>query len=69
MQVEDSRAKEERVPGIQVRVPCIKAGSADHFYDMLYGNSFEVITDNNSLTFVQPTAKTLILLAIGSLLH
>ena len=35
----------------------LKWAVTDRFYDLLYGNKFEVITDNNPLTYVLSSAK------------
>ena len=36
---------------------CLKWAITDQFYEYLYGNTFDVYTDNNPLTYVLTTAK------------
>ena len=36
---------------------CLKWAITDHFHEYLYGNTFDVYTDNNPLTYVLSTAK------------
>ena len=36
---------------------CMKWAITDQFHKYLYGNTFDIYTDNNPLTYVLPTAK------------
>ena len=36
---------------------CLKWTITEHFHEYLYGNTFDVYTDNNPLTYVLMTAK------------
>ena len=48
---------EKKYPAHKLEFLALKWAITDRFNDMLYGNSFEVITDNNPLTYVLTTAK------------
>ena len=37
---------------------CLKWAITDQFHEYLYGNTFDVYTDNNPLTYVLSTAKS-----------
>ena len=48
---------EKHHPAHKLEFLCLKWAVTDKFHDYLYGNRFEVITDNNPLTYVLTTAK------------
>ena len=48
---------EARYPAHKLEFLALKWALKDQFYEYLYGNSFEVYTDNNPLTYVLTTAK------------
>ena len=48
---------EARYPAHKLEFLALKWALTDQFYEYLYGNSFEVYTDNNPLTYVLTTAK------------
>ena len=48
---------EKHYPAHKLEFLCLKWAVTDKFHDYLYGNRFEVITDNNPLTYVLTTAK------------
>ena len=48
---------EARYPAHKLEFLALKCTLTDQFYEYLYGNSFEVYTDNNSLTYVLTTAN------------
>jgi transposase InsO family protein len=51
------KVSERNYPAHKLEFLALKWAVTDRFYDMLYGNQFEVITDNNPLTYVLGTAK------------
>ena len=48
---------EARYPAHKLEFLALKWALTDQFYEYLYGNSFDVYTDNNPLTYVLTTAK------------
>ena len=48
---------ERNYPAHKLEFLALKWAICDKFHDHLYGNKFEVITDNNPLTYVLTTAK------------
>ena len=51
------RASERNYPAHKLEFLCLKWSVCDKFHDYLYGNEFQVRTDNNPLTYVLSTAK------------
>ena len=51
------RASERNYPAHKLEFLCLKWALCDKFHDYLYGNTFEVRTDNNPLTYVTKSAK------------
>lgn len=51
------RSGERNYPAHKLELLCLKLALCDKFHDYLYGNTFEVFTDNNPLTYVTTTAK------------
>ena len=51
------RPSERNYPAHKLEFLCLKWALCDKFHDYLYGNTFEVRTDNNPLTYVTTTAK------------
>ena len=51
------RASERNYPAHKLEFLCLKWAVTDKFHDYLYGNQFEVCTDNNPLTYVLTSAK------------
>ena len=51
------RASERNYPVHKLEFLCLKWSVCDKFHDYLYGNEFQVRTDNNPLTYVLSTAK------------
>lgn len=51
------RPSERNYPAHKLEFLCLKWALTDKFHDYLYGNTFEVRTDNNPLTYVTTTAK------------
>ncbi len=51
------RPSERNYPAHKLEFLCLKWALADKLKDYLYGNTFEVRTDNNPLTYVTHTAK------------
>ena len=51
------RPSERNYPAHKLEFLCLKWALCDKFHDYLYGNFFEVRTDNNPLTYVTTTAK------------
>ncbi|MCG7876441.1 MAG: pol polyprotein, partial [Candidatus Thiodiazotropha endolucinida] len=51
------RNSEKHYPAHKLEFLCLKWSVTDKFHDYLYGNQFEVITDNNPLTYVLTSAK------------
>ncbi len=51
------RPAERNYPAHKLEFLCLKWALTDKFKDYLYGNTFEVRTDNNPLTYVTKTAK------------
>ena len=48
---------EARCPAHKLEFLALKWALTDQFYEYLYGNSFDVYTDNNPLTYVLTSAK------------
>ena len=48
---------ETKYPICKLEFLCLKWAITEQFYECLYGNTFEVYTDNNHLTYVLKTAK------------
>ena len=48
---------ETKYPIHKLEFLCIKWAITEQFHDYLYGNTFDVYTDNNPLTYVLMTAK------------
>ena len=48
---------ESKYPIHKLEFLCLKWAIADHFHKYLYGNTFDVYTDNNPLTYVLSIAK------------
>ena len=48
---------ESKYPIHKLGFLCLKWAIKDQFHEYLYGNTFDVYTDNNSLTYVLSTAK------------
>ena len=48
---------EARNPAHKLEFLALKWALTDQFYEYLYGNSFEVYTDNNPLTYILTTDK------------
>jgi len=51
------RAAERNCPAHKLEIFALKWAITDKFHDYLYGNTFEVLTDNNPLTYVLTSAK------------
>lgn len=51
------RPSERNYPAHKLEFLCLKWAVTDKFHDYLYGNTFEVRTDNNPLTYVTKSAK------------
>ena len=51
------RAGERNYPAHKLEFLCLKWAVTDKFHDYLYGNQFEVCTDNNSSTYILISAK------------
>ena len=51
------RPSEKNYPAHKLEFLALKWALTDKFHDYLYGNTFEVRTDNNPLTYVTTTAK------------
>ena len=51
------RGGERNYPAHKLEFLCLKWAVTDKFHDYLYGNTFNVVTDNNPLTYVLTTAK------------
>jgi len=51
------RAAERNYPAHKLEFLALKWAITDKFHDYLYGNTFEVLTDNNPLTYVLTSAK------------
>ena len=51
------RSSERNYPAHKLEFLCLKWALSDKFHDYLYGNCFEVRTDNNPLTYVLTSAK------------
>ena len=50
-------SSERNYPAHKLEFLCLKWAVTDKFHDYLYGNQFEVCTDNNPLTYVLKSAK------------
>ena len=48
---------EAKYPIHKLEFLCLKWAITDQFHEYLYGNTFDVYTDNNPLTYVLSTAK------------
>ena len=48
---------ERNYPAHKLEFLCLKWAVTEKFHDYLYGNTFQVVTDNNPLTYVLTTAK------------
>ena len=48
---------EAKKPVHKLEFLCLKWAITDQFHEYLYGNTFDVYTDNNPLTYVLTTAK------------
>ena len=48
---------ESKYPIHNLAFLCLKLAITDQFHEYLYGNTFDVYTDNNPLTYVLSTAK------------
>ena len=48
---------ESKYPIHKLEFLCLKWAIIDQFHEYLYGNTFDVYTDNNPLTYVLSTAK------------
>ena len=51
------RSGERNYPAHKLELLCLKWAVMDKFHDYLYGNTFNVVTDNNPLTYVLTSAK------------
>ena len=51
------RASEKNCPAHKLEFLCLKWAVTEKFHDYLYGNQFDVCTDNNPLTYVLTSAK------------
>ena len=51
------KPSERNYPAHKLEFLALKWAITDKFHDYLYGTSFEVVTDNNPLTYVMTTAK------------
>ena len=51
------RNSEKHYPAHKLEFLCLKWSVTEKFHDYLYGNKFEVCTDNNPLTYVLSSAK------------
>ena len=51
------RNSEKHYPAHKMEFLCLKWSVTEKFHDYLYGNKFEVCTDNNPLTYVLSSAK------------
>lgn len=51
------RNSERHYPAHKLEFLALKWAVTDKFHDYLYGNKFDVVTDNNPLTYVLTTAK------------
>ena len=51
------RLSEKNYPAHKLKFLALKWSVTDKFHDYLYGTNFEVLTDNNPLTYVFTTAK------------
>ena len=51
------RNAEKNYPAHKLEILCLKWAVMDKFHDYLYGNHFDVRTDNNPLTYVLSSAK------------
>ena len=48
---------EAKYPVYKLEFVCLKWPVTEQFHEYLYGNTFDVYTDNNPLTYVLTTAK------------
>ena len=48
---------ESKYPVHKLEFLCLKWAITDQFHEYMYGNTFDVYTDNNPLTYVLSTAK------------
>lgn len=51
------RSSEKNYPAHKLEFLCLKWAVTEKFHDYLYGNQFDVVTDNNPLTYVLSSAK------------
>ena len=51
------RNSEKHYPAHKLKFLCLKWAVTEKFHDYLYGNQFQVVTDNNPLTYVLSSAK------------
>ncbi|MCG8048682.1 MAG: RNase H-like domain-containing protein, partial [Candidatus Thiodiazotropha endolucinida] len=51
------RSSEKNYPAHKLEFLCLKWAVTEKFHDYLYGNHFDVVTDNNPLTYVLSSAK------------
>ena len=51
------RNSEKHYPAHKLEFLCLKWAVTEKFHDYLYGNQFQVLTDNNPLTYVLSSAK------------
>ena len=48
---------ETKYPVHKLELLCLKWAITEQFHEYLYGNTFDIYTDNNPLTYVVMTAK------------
>ena len=58
---------EAKYPVHKLEFLCLKWAITDQFQEYLHGNTFDVYTDNNPLTYVLTTAKLMAWLTITSI--
>ena len=51
------RQSERNYPAHKLEFLCLKWAVTEKFHDYLYGNQFQVCTDNNPLTYVMSSAQ------------
>ena len=51
------RSGERNYPAHKLEFLCLKWAVTDKFHDYLYDNTFNVVTDNNPLTYILTSAK------------
>ena len=57
MLVEESKQVKRTTPAHKLKFFALNGSVCHKFHKYLYGNKFEVLTDNNPLTYVLTTAK------------